>query len=231
MKTGGTTFGWHVRANFRREQMYPHRAIDIPEFLHYWDIARLLALSEERQRQIRTYTGHFPFVVTDLLDGEFVRMTLLRDPVARTVSFLNHWKRIRPDLASLDLEEIYDTAPDNAQYILNHQSKQFAMIPADEPVSFLDCIVVDDDRLEVAKANLERVDLVGLQQDYDGFLAELSDRYGWDISPIPQLEASEETVVPASFRRRIERDNAADMAFYEYAVELHEQRARRRSSR
>jgi hypothetical protein len=229
MKTGGSTFGWHVRANFRPEELYPNRAIDTARFVQYYDMQRLLSLPEERRRQIRIYMGHFPFVVTELVGGEFVRLTILRDPVERTISFLNHWKRLQPDLATMSLEEIYDTTPDKPTHILNHQAKQFAMTLEDQPTSFLDRIVVDDARLAIAKENLGRVDVIGLQQHYDRFLAELSDRYGWRIGNVPELETSEPTVVPSSFRRRIAQENAADVAFYEYALELYEKRRRHSS--
>jgi hypothetical protein len=227
MKTGGTTFDWHMRANFRPEELYPNRAIDTPRFVLYYDIERLLSLPEERRRQVRIYRGHFPFVVSDLLSGGLVRLTILRDPVERTISFLNHWKRIQPGLARMSLEEIYDTTPDKQTHILNHQAKLFAMTLEDKPTSFLDRVVVDDARLAIAKENLRRVDVIGLQPHYDRFLAELSDRYGWRIGRVAKQETSERTVVSSSFRRRIARENAADVAFYEYAVELYEQRSRR----
>ena len=52
----------------------------------------LLDLPPSRRERIRVYAGHFPFVAVELMGQEFVTMTVLRDPVERTLSYHRQWK-------------------------------------------------------------------------------------------------------------------------------------------
>ena len=74
----------------------------------YASIPKMLALSPERRARIRVYAGHLPYVASELLGFDVIRLTLLRDPVDRTVSMLKHVKRLFERYRELSLEEIYD---------------------------------------------------------------------------------------------------------------------------
>ena len=52
------------------------------------DVPHLVGISDERKARTRVYTGHFPYIATELLDVDTVTMTILRDPVDRVVSHL-----------------------------------------------------------------------------------------------------------------------------------------------
>jgi hypothetical protein len=110
MKTGGTTFQQHVRNNFGPQEVYPDRKLDLtPDpFQPYREIQYLLGLGPERREKIRAYLGHFPFVVTDLMDLDLVTLTILRDPIDRTISYLKHCKRFQPQHKAQTLEQIYE---------------------------------------------------------------------------------------------------------------------------
>jgi hypothetical protein len=72
--------------------------------------------------------------------------------------------------------------------------------------------------LELAKERLERVDVVGFREDFGAFLDEVRTRYDWSIGRPPDRHvAAGELRVSDDFRRRIERDNPADIAFFEHA--------------
>ncbi len=81
-------------------------------------------------------------------------------------------------------------------------------------------------QLDVALANLERVEVLGIQERYDEWLARLSLRAGWSERPAERRNVSDPGTVSASFRRRIEADNAFDVELYERARELVEATAR-----
>ena len=84
---------------------------------------------------------------------------------------------------------------------------------------------MDRGRLEHAKAALGEVDAVGLQERFDEFGVELERRFGWQIDERWRFHVSrDEPEIADSFRRRIAEDNAFDMEFYEFAVELYEGR-------
>ena len=228
MKTGGATFRRHVYANFDPDEVYPNPSYDDMNDGN-WSIEQLLSLPPERRAVIRAYTGHFPFVVTDLLDGHFLTLAILRDPVSRTISYLKHCKRYHEHHRDLSLEEIYDDEFYFRTMIHNHQAKLFSMTTDDRLESYMDVIEIDDDRLEIAKANLARIDLLGLNEHHDEFLAEVEERLAWWIGPVPNQRVSEESwEASPALRRRIASDNAADMEFYAHARTLYEQRRRAR---
>ena len=63
--------------------------------------------------------------------------------------------------------------------IRDHQAKLFALTIDDELASYMRALDVDADRLELAKRNLETVDVVGTQDRFEELLSELERRFGW----------------------------------------------------
>ena len=230
MKTGGTTFVQHIEANFRPDQVYPGVERGADRQSAYYMIDELRALPAERRRTIKAYVGHFPFVASTLIESNPVTFTILREPVGRTVSVLRHYKRHDDRLRDLSLEAIYEDGYVFPMQIHNYQAKLFAMTRDDKLESHLDVIDVDDDRLQLAKSNLERVEVLGLHDRYDEFVEQMQHRFGWHYAPVVSLRVStEDWDVSSAFRKRIASDNAADVAFYEFATQLYERRRRSRA--
>jgi hypothetical protein len=230
MKTGGTTFQQHLRKNFTPPEVYPNKRLDqaADSFLPYRDIAFLLGLAPARRKQIHAYFGHFPFFVTQLLGEDLVTMTLLRNPVERTISYLNHCKLYHAQHKDLTLEQIYDDPEYRPMFIANHQTKVFSLTADDKPESIMEIIDIDDDRLRIACENLEKIDVLGLHEHYGEFLQEMRDRYGWQFGEVGNWYVTETPAqVSAALRDRIAADNAVDLAFYEYACGLHARRRQR----
>ena len=234
MKTAGGTLLQQILANFEREQVYPYERYDPDMETANYGIDYLTGLSAERRDAIRVFTGHFPFVAVELLGMELTTITILRDPVERTLSYLRHCKRHHEQHRDLALEEIYEDPFFYPCFIENHQAKQFAFTVEDQPADATwTCSMSTAARLELAKANLARVDVVGLQERFDDLLEELHERYGWTVAAVANRNVSdgEGDGVAESFRRRIAADNEADMEFYEFARELCEQRRHDRGRR
>jgi hypothetical protein len=184
----------------------------------------LTSLPAKRRDDIRVFTGHFPFVATQLLEMDLTTITLLRDPVERTLSYLQHCQHYHERHRGLRLEEIYEDHLFFQLFIKDHQAKMFALTADDQPRSYMHQLDVDADRLALAKANLERVDAVGTQDRFDQLLIELNRRFGWPIVAVDDKHVSPARDATASFRRRIAEDNAADMEFFEHARQLCERR-------
>jgi hypothetical protein len=222
MKTGGATFRRHIDHNFPAPgAVYPDAKVDADIREANILVQRLLHLPRERRAPIRVIAGHFPFVTSRLLDTQPETLTLLRDPVARTISYLKHCKRYHPHHRELPLEAIYDDPFLFPTLIRDHQVKIFSMTEHDPLESYMDVIEIDDDRSRIAEANLRSVDVVGVHERYDDFLADVRQHFGWEIRERSSWRVSEEDwTVDDAFRRRIAVDNARDVEFYEFARAL-----------
>ena len=229
MRTGGTTFEQQLRRSFPRAQVYPDPDLDFPggDIMHHLELSYLLGLPAARLDAIRLFYGHFPYVATEMLGGDLVTFSVLRDPVERTVSLLRVMREQREAWHELTLEQIYDDANMFPRLIHNHQTKVFSITREDRPQSYRDEIEVDDARLALARRNLEHVDVIGLTEHYSDFLETLRTRFGWQLSEQARLNAAggppEE---PGALRRRIAADNAIDIELYEYARNLVRKRAK-----
>ncbi len=86
--------------------------------------------------------------------------------------------------------------------------------------SYRDEIPIDAARLELAKQNLGRVDLVGFTDQYDTFTAKLRDRFGFQLSAQARMNAAGPAEASSHLRTRVAADNMIDVEFYNYAREL-----------
>ena len=224
MKTAGGTLRRQILANFDRDEVYPLRRFDPDMRRANYSLDYLMGLPAERRARIRVFTGHFPYVAVELLGMQLTTITILRDPVERTLSYLRHCKRYHEQHQELSLEEIYEDPFFYPAFIENHQAKLFAFAVEDGPESYMDSIEVDSGRLALAKDNLERVDVVGTQERFDDLLSELRRRFGWRLAPVVDKHVNPGGSVPNSLRRRIAEDNQADVEFFEHALRLCERR-------
>jgi hypothetical protein len=226
MKTAGGALRRHIMANFERDEVYPWKRLDADMVSANVTLEHLTGLSAGRRARTRVFSGHFPFVAVELLGEEVTTITILREPVERTLSYLRQVRRVHDSPHSL--EEIYEHPLLFPCLIRDHQAKLFALTVDDEPESYMHVIDVDAGRLDLAKRNLERVDVIGTQDRFDELLSELEQRFGWRRAPHEEWNVGPETPgdAPASFRRRIAEDNAADMEFFEHALTLTSERHR-----
>lgn len=217
-KTGGTALFQRLREHFGIEGVYPTpddqgspRAVLDVDF-----VADRVAAAGDR---IRVVTGHLPLCTTEVLGGGFTTFTVLREPVARTLSFLRHQRKVDPASADRPLEEIYEDGALREGLIRDHMVRMLSLTVEEMVEGALTRVEVDDARLARAQQALEtEVDLFGLQEHFDDFCAELSSRYAWDLgAPRFANRTFEHIDVSDAFRARIAADNSADVALYEAA--------------
>lgn len=232
MKTGGTTLLRHIQQNFELDEIYPHPDLDIHDggttavnFLHF-TLRYLCRLPPERRELIKVYVGHFPFVALELLGGPFRTMTLLRDPVARTISQLRQFQRPAPWAGAAahgsaaevrPLEEVYEDPLVFAPLVHNHQTKLFSMGVDDEPTGYMQAVDIDASRLATALDNLATIDAVGVTERYDEFLGRVEAAWGWRLPRERRANVTpldEGPRVSDALRRRIAEDNAIDVELY-----------------
>jgi hypothetical protein len=227
MKTGGSTFRRHLVHQLGRDAVFPHRVLDADQELRNTSVSYLAQLPAERLAGIRAFTGHFPFFATELVPTPSLVLTLLRDPVDRTVSYLKQHHRDRGLGPERTLESIYESKWHRRLFILDYQVRVFATTATDGIESVMEHVEIDEQRMAVAKDHLRRVDVIGMQDDHQAFVADVSRRLGWpSIAPVRDQRVSAPVEISASFRRRIAEDNRRDVEFYEFARELHAERRR-----
>lgn len=219
MKTGGSTFRSHLKRNFRKPQIYPllGQVADLEHAYTYPNSLR--SLTEEDHLRYRAYAGHYPPVAVELIGTDIITLSLLREPVARTISVLKHCKRNIDRCEEMTFEEIYEDPWVYPMSVLNHQAKLYSMTLDDPLESCLDPLEVDESRFKMAIARMETIDVLGIHAHYDQFLQDLTDRYRWAFKSIDNREVSNARwKPPASFLKRIANDNDADMAFYDASL-------------
>lgn len=230
LKTGGTSLTRALHRYFPRAVRYPDPEAEGASA--YLDTERLVGMPASRRHRTRLFAGHIPFAATELLDIDLVRFSVLRDPVARTISHLRQFQRDRPDWRDRRLEELYEDPTVFAWFLHEHQTRVFAASPA-ELQAVLEADRADltatsqpvsDEQFTTAVENLERLDVVGVTEQLDRFTDALGLRLGLDLGAVGRVNATPAPAeVDPAFAARIRRDNPAD-------VELHD-RARRLARR
>jgi hypothetical protein len=226
-KTAGTTLYVRLRRHFGDEAVYPtssdqraHKAS-----IHTGLLLRRLG---ELPDTMRVIAGHFPLCVTEMVDRPFTTITVLRDPVERTLSALRDVRERDPRFEGWPLEKVYEDPIFFPCVIENHMVKMLAIRPEELTDGMLTPLEFHDGHLERAITALhERIDAWGLQEDFESFCDELTQRFGWDLGPPRVTNASRPGDVADDFRERIARDNEFDVELYRHALALHQQRSGR----
>lgn len=231
MKTAGTTLARHLQRQFPPIELYPSRGYDwelVTDLEPYISVPRLTSVPEERREQIRIYTGHFPYMAAALVAPDLRTLTLLREPVDRTVSVLKHFKRREERFRTSTLEEIYDDPQISRRYIQDYQTKIFSFTPADNVHTVQQPMAVDDSRLARARENLARVEFVGLTESFGEFVEELRSSLGWWPDGVDAGERTNKSPEAWSAKpallARIADENPYEVEFYRFARDLVERR-------
>jgi Sulfotransferase family len=220
-KTAGIALRQRLINHFGEAAVYPTRGVDGKD-----PVTLVLSVEHLRDRlaargeQIRVVTGHFPLCTTELIDGRFTTLTLLREPVARTLSYLRHHRQEERADRHRSLEEIYEDPFRFHGFVHNHMTKMLSLARKEMTDGMLTRVEFDRDRLERAKEALAGVDAVGLQEKFDDFCDGLAARFGWRLGAPQTVNATSPVEVSEEFRARISEDNALDTELYEFAREL-----------
>jgi len=132
MKTGGTSLAELLRANFAEDERYPDIALKqtddhVRRTGVYLSVHEMLESVNLRNGQVRMVRGHVPYSVRTLLDSQYTTMTVLRNPVERTLSYLKHARKYHEEHRGWDIERIYEAPWFFESFIHNYQTKIFSM--------------------------------------------------------------------------------------------------------
>jgi hypothetical protein len=215
-KTAGTALLRRMKHAFGSQAIYPDDSDGtLPDaVLVHENLAERFAA---RRDEIRVITGHFPLCVSEMLGADFRTLTILREPVERTLSYLRHHRVLLTADRHVPLEEIYQDPFRFEGLVHNHMVKMFALTPETMTAGVLTPVTFDRQHLELAKERLATVDVVGVQERFEEFCDELQRRYGWDLGPRMFANRTAPVEVSDEFRDRIAEDNALDVELFEFA--------------
>jgi len=225
-KTAGTTLRDRFRETFADPAIYPNATDGKDKRISVISLAHLLDRWQDRRDEIRLVAGHFPLATVELLDADFVTLSILRPPVERTLSYLRHQKKINPADRERSLEEIYDDPFRFNGLVRNHMVRMFSL-DADE-MQTGDGVLTDiDDSTEYlarAKEAVAGLDGFGLQSRFEEFWQDFAARHTLEIGQPLRSNTTEPEDAPGHLVERIIHDNALDIAFYDFAENLYETR-------
>jgi hypothetical protein len=126
MKSGGTTIRRLVKSNVPSHLRWPDNSDRFADSGAYADMRRLRG-GTHRDQGTLAYCGHFPLAARHLLEVPALTMTVLRDPVERTLSWLRQAQRRSPEHHGKPLDEIYEDPWFTPRFLGNHQTKMLSM--------------------------------------------------------------------------------------------------------
>jgi len=213
-KTAGTTLNRLIEWEYDLFEMY---SVD-PVFFN-WSAAHLRKLAQERLRKIRVFKGHMSFGLHEILPQPATYITVLRDPIERTLSafyFMRsyklhplYWKSKREKWT---LEDFVRRLPRE-----NAQCKIVAGAVYEEP-----CTAKIFER---AKINLDQhFSVVGLSERFEETLALMKLRFGWKFKSYTSFNVTRSRPkkhdLPQPTLDLINEKNSFDVMFYNYAARL-----------
>ncbi len=237
LKTGGTDLFTRLGGDpslavghefqFGEAEIYPNASDgDVVTVAPQLAIDQLLERWAQRRDEIRIVMGHFPMCTIDLLDADFTTLSVVREPVERTLSFLRHHRKTIPADRDTPYEEIYRDEFRFRTLIHNHMVKMFALT-AEEMGSggMLTYVDFTREHLERAKERVATVDVLGTQERFGDFCGELEHRFGWSLGEPLWANRTEHEDMPNALIDQIRHDNSLDVEFYEFVRDLCERRS------
>lgn len=236
-KTAGTSFTDIIIRNFPAHSLFqPIRPYD---FTH---------ASAEAAESARFVAGHWFYDLAPIIKRKIVYVTMLRDPVERTISQYAQIKRGTMKFANVQrvksqslLEFVKD--PDNLYMYANAQTRQLGTsVPTADMVVGLDDLKMeffqrvldfprtraeDNALLEPALERLESFAFVGLTERFDESLEVLCDTFGWALpakSETLNISGNRPTDIPQEAIDIIHEHTRLDAKLYEAGKRIFENR-------
>ena len=224
-KCGGTTLSRLIEWEYE-----PWRIFTIDPSFFRWSYNRLKRLPPQRLNRIDVFKGHMPFGLHRRLSRPATYITVLREPVARSISayvFAANY-RLHPDYRVVSRMTLEEFVRDKDYH--NLQTKLLAGVDTNYDFLAGECTA---ETLAVAEENLtQHFSLIGLTEKFDYALALAKVLFGWNISRYAnfnvtkvrgQKSGGHKGRVPDSTLNLIADLNRFDMELYQHVIPLCEQ--------
>ncbi len=191
MKTAGTSLRKMLEERLCMDAVYPSSR-DLAETRRGWYPGPAALLERDRDgraRGARVLVGHIPYVLSEHLEPRPFVTAVLREPVARTVSILEHRRRRTPSRRDQTYRELLEDEMLVELQIRDYQTKMFAFDSLDECSRTVHVpLEMHGARFERALARLQATDLVGLTEDFPTFARALGRTTG--LAPLSPQESN-----------------------------------------
>ena len=226
-KTGGTTLQHILQRCYRRNQICTFK--DANRQSQIEDFKKLATNKREAYHLIQ---GHLFFGFHRHLPGNSIYITLLREPIARTLSFY-YYAKSHPDhylYSSLtndhvDLRVMLKEGRAMTDEFFNLQTRMIAGEEWNDPKR-----PADRAALERAKENLQNRFVVGLTEEFDASLRLMSQRFGWNVKSYTKKNVTRRKprndTLDTETLALLREANAFDIELYQFARELFETQRR-----
>lgn len=242
-KTGGTTLSTYIQNHFDHDLIYPET--------QWW---HLLMKFPENYQKYKLFLGHFGYYLYNILGKKPIYITMLRDPIKRTVSDFENIKRNMPDelvdffskgknISDFLNEPHWNWRLTNLQvrYIATDRDVISMMKPIlddikwplyyiTEPQRKLDGDKNDEELYEIAKTRLlSDFAFFGIQDRYEDSMLLLSYTFGWlpITEPIKLNIGQQNYNLEPNVITEIKKYNKYDEMLYNFAKEVFEFRFNR----
>lgn len=229
MKTAGTSLRRMVTDGLGPDAVYPNdedlrrrRKGWYPRPDEYVDHVR-----EGRHHGARVLIGHVPYVLAERFDPPLATVTLLRDPVGRALSMLEHRRTRTHGLEEATYRDLLDDEELVDAHLRDYQTRMFAFDTVEECAAAVNVpLAVDDARFERALRRLEAVDVLGVVERMPDARARLRAVTGIPVGEERRANrGSYDREVPDDVRARLEELTARDAVLYRRALELIDRQA------
>ena len=224
-KTGGLSLIAFLDSQFPSEAIFP---------LHSGTEEEIAKFTPTQIRQFRLIRGHFSFGPYDngiyhYITQNPIRITFLREPVARTISAHRHRQRMKEIGQDVTLEQ-YVSDPQYAKNVVDRQTWMIAGKMKASTQEWTDKqSLPNSEILQVAKETLESMAFVGLMEKFTPSMQLLCHTFDWQMPlEMPQINSSPEPFDPSRISpatlELIKEKTRLDAELYEFAVQLFQQR-------
>jgi len=231
-KTAGTTFRAFLEDHYHSDTICPH-----------WLLEDILKLPPRQLNSYQLICGHYAYYIVSKLLAPPSIVTMLRDPIDRTISHFYHIKNTKDhwfneEVSGMSLDDFLND-PIGISEILNFQTRFIAFDNIQEQnfgfanirndLNKLDLLLNNEELLNIALNRMRSFRFVGITERFDESLTLLSHEFGWpapvtfpkyNVAPYREKyhELSESTL------HRIKELNRLDLVLYETGKQLFEQR-------
>ena len=233
MKTAGTSLRqMFLRALRNRDDLYPNdRDLRLLPNGWYPPAVRLIDdMKNGRLRDFQILCGHYPSILGGQIFPEAHHtLTMLREPIERSLSMLAHWKRHVPGYRDSSFEELIEKRSFVRSHIANYQTKVFAFSAIEQcPDSVNAPLDIGPAEFAGAVEQVRSLSFVGLTERFDHsslWIQKLTGlKFRRTLHRNGRRKGGQRLRARGTLEQRLIDLNEFDLKLYEVAREMFEER-------